>query len=83
METICEGGQPLDDGPCHKCGRTASQSCGSPGPLKVSEIDDLRQRIAGLEAGLIKLRDCDFVITLPDRMDAVRAIAKAALEGKQ
>ena len=29
---------------------------------------------------LERIRDCDFVITLPDRMDAVRAIAREALE---
>jgi len=28
---------------------------------------------------LERIRDCDWVITLPDRMDAVRAIAKEAL----
>jgi hypothetical protein len=33
-----------------------------------------------LRAALEKLRDCDFVITLPDRMDAVRQIARAALD---
>jgi hypothetical protein len=29
---------------------------------------------------LERIRDCDFVITLPDRMDAVRQIAREALE---
>jgi len=28
---------------------------------------------------LTKLRDCDWVISLPDRMDAVRKIAREAL----
>jgi hypothetical protein len=32
------------------------------------------------KAALERIRDCDFVITLPDRMDAVRAIAREALE---
>lgn len=32
-----------------------------------------------LLAALIKLRDCDFVITPHDRMDAVRDIARAAI----
>jgi hypothetical protein len=36
--------------------------------------------IAKLKAALERIRDCDFVITLPDRMDAVRAIAREALE---
>lgn len=35
--------------------------------------------IAKLRAALERIRDCDFVITLPDRMDAVRAIAREAL----
>ncbi len=38
-----------------------------------------QHRIAELEAALIKLRDCDFVITPHDRMDAVREIARQAL----
>lgn len=37
-------------------------------------------RIDKLEAVLERIRDCDFFITLPDRMDAVRAIAREALE---
>lgn len=36
-------------------------------------------RIEILEAALTKLRDCDWVISLPDRMDAVRDIAREAL----
>ncbi len=36
-------------------------------------------RISELEAALAQLRDCDWVITLPDRMDAVREIARKAL----
>ena len=38
------------------------------------------ERIAKLEAALIKLRDCDWVVTWADRMDAVRDIAREALE---
>ena len=37
------------------------------------------ERIKALEAALIQLRDCDWTITLPDRMDAVREIAGNAL----
>jgi Lar family restriction alleviation protein len=33
-----------------------------------------------MKAALERIRDCDFVMTLPDRMDAVRAIAREALE---
>ena len=36
-------------------------------------------REAVLVAALERLRDCDWVITLPDRMDAVREIAREAL----
>lgn len=42
---------------------------------------DERAEVKRLRAALIRLRDCDWVITLPDRMDAVRDIARAALEG--
>lgn len=34
------------------------------------------------ETALKKIRDCDWVISLPDRMDAVRDIAKEALNPK-
>ena len=37
------------------------------------EIEKLRE-------ALQRIRDCDFVITLPDRMDAVRQIAREALK---
>ena len=45
--------------------------------------DDLKEsekRAEMLTLALERIRDCDFVITLPDRMDAVRAIAREALE---
>ena len=35
-----------------------------------------------LRYALERIRDCDFVISLPDRMDAVRKIAREALEAK-
>ena len=38
------------------------------------------RKISKMEDALQRIRDCDFVITLPDRMDAVRAIAREALE---
>jgi hypothetical protein len=41
---------------------------------------DAADWIEKLEYALERIRDCDFVITLPDRMDAVRAIAREALE---
>lgn len=37
-------------------------------------------KISKMEEALKRIRDCDWVITLPDRMDAVRAIAREALE---
>ena len=49
-------------------------------PVPESEFDELIERIQKLETALARIRDCDFVITLPDRMDAVRAIAREALE---
>lgn len=41
---------------------------------------DAANRIERLQVALERIRDCDFMITLPDRMDAVRDIAKEALE---
>jgi hypothetical protein len=38
------------------------------------------RKISKMEEALKRIRDCDWVITLPDRMDAVRAIAREALE---
>jgi hypothetical protein len=45
-----------------------------------ADLDAAEARIEKLEAVLKQIRDCDFVITLPDRMDAVRAIAREALK---
>ena len=44
-----------------------------------SDLDEAEVRVKKLEYALERIRDCDFVITLPDRMDAVRAIAREAL----
>ena len=46
----------------------------------VAKLTEERDR---LRAALVRLRDCDWVITLPDRMDAVREIARQALEAKE
>ncbi|HDZ62779.1 MAG TPA: hypothetical protein ENH40_06515 [Nitrospirae bacterium] len=43
--------------------------------LKEAEKERDRYKLA-----LEKLRDCDWVISLPDRMDAVRKIAREALK---
>ena len=50
--------------------------------LKNMHIDLIAQdaKLEKLEKALERIRDCDFVITLPDRMDAVRAIAREALQ---
>lgn len=61
---------------CPSC--TAPYDHDVPGPE--SEIAELRERVEKLEAALERIRDCDWVITLPDRMDAVRAIAREALK---
>jgi len=42
-------------------------------------LEDARKLDVAVNA-LTRLRDCDWVIRLPDRMDAVRHIAKDALE---
>lgn len=44
-----------------------------------AELATLREQGRTLREALVKLRDCDWVISLPDRMDAVRDIARDAL----
>jgi hypothetical protein len=44
------------------------------------ERDEAREQRDRLAEALRKLADCDWVITLPDRMDAVRTIAREALQ---
>lgn len=45
-----------------------------------SDLAEAEKRIEMLTFALERIRDCDFVISLPDRMDAVRAIAREALQ---
>ena len=45
-----------------------------------AQLVQLAEKCLKLRKALQRIRDCDFVITLPDRMDAVRAIAREALE---
>jgi len=45
----------------------------------IDAIQSLQSENAELREALETLRDCDWVITLPDRMDAVREIARKAL----
>lgn len=44
-----------------------------------AELASEREKCRVLRDACERLRDCDWVITLPDRMDAVRDIARAAL----
>ena len=39
-----------------------------------------REKVRVLREACKRLRDCDWVITLPNRMDAVRDIARAAID---
>ena len=48
-----------------------------------NSIKTLQRENAELRAALTRIRDCDWVITLPDRMDAVRDIARKALQEVQ
>jgi hypothetical protein len=43
------------------------------------ELAREREKVRALREACERLRDCDWVISLPDRMDAVRDIARAAL----
>jgi hypothetical protein len=47
----------------------------------IKEIAALRQQLSAYREALERLRDCDWVITPHDRMDAVRDIARKALAG--
>ena len=51
--------------------------------LANNENAELRAERDRLKAALVRLRDCDWVIRLPDRMDGVRKIAREALEAKE
>jgi hypothetical protein len=44
-----------------------------------AELTAEREKVRVLRLACERLRDCDWVISLPDRMDAVRDIARAAL----
>ena len=45
------------------------------------KAEELSRRVAVYEAALVRLRDCDWTISLPDRMDSVRDIAREAIGG--
>jgi ribosomal protein L1 len=61
------------------CAAYSESECACGADWIDSEVYELREKIAKLESALIRLRDCDWVITLPDRMDGVRKIAREAL----
>lgn len=42
--------------------------------------DELIQRCVRMRVALEQLRDCDWIVALPERMDSVRKIAGEALE---
>ena len=48
-----------------------------------AELAKERAKVRTLREACERLRDCDWVITLPDRMDAVRDIARAALDATE
>ena len=46
----------------------------------LTALNDTEKHMNTFKHALERIRDCDFIITLPDRMDAVRQIAREALE---
>ena len=48
--------------------------------IDAKRIAELEAQNKAMREALVKLRDCDFVISLPDRMDSVRDIARLALD---
>lgn len=65
---------------CEYCGRLVLMSAFGLTCLECDELPSKTKRIKKLEAALERIRDCDWVITLPDRIDAVRDIAREALQ---
>ena len=61
-----------------------SGDCGEMSRVDEAATDQLlleaAREIIKLTAALQRIADCDWVITLPDRMDAVREIAREALK---
>ena len=50
---------------------------------KDAEISELKKQVEVLTDALVRLRDCDWVITPNDRMDAVRDIARTAIKNAE
>lgn len=68
--------RPIDETPECECGFSKALSSE---PTCGAYVTVLERQNVKFRAALEKLRDCDWVITLPDRMDAVRKIARKAL----
>lgn len=62
-----------------ECHAHSEAECGCDVDWTPKEVYELRQQRDRLAEALREIADCDFVITLPDRMDAVRALAREAL----
>jgi hypothetical protein len=62
-----------------ECSARCGCECGCDVDWTPREVYELREQRDRLAEALREIADCDFVITLPDRMDAVRAIAREAL----
>ena len=56
--------------------KAMKQYCGE---NTANQVADLERRLKIAVDALERLGDCDWVITLPDRMDGVRTIARDAL----
>ena len=65
---------------CQKLGQLINAPLGqSIRKSLMQKVPELLAENAKMREALEKLRDCDWVITLPDRMDGVREIARNAL----
>lgn len=58
---------------------TALECWKARGRLNEPLVETLKEKVKRLREALIRLRDCDWIVTPLDRMDGVRDIARAAL----
>lgn len=75
MRDMLERAREYEDVQTFECMKTAAM-------LKqaATVMNQWHRKMTAMESALKRIRDCDFVISLPDRMDAARAIAREALE---
>ena len=73
------GGNVKMSDKCEFCGKVACMSTFGFTCLQCDELPAKQNRIRKLEAALMRIRDHDKII-LGEHMDAVRAIARKALE---